>query len=181
MATGAIHRSAPCGIALRGPFTPGTDEVCRTRRAPSRSVRLARLISPSAVHTRSNARTRIWPPHCPTSALKPAPQLARGYMLHAAGHFRRRKLLRAAPTTSAGVVGLNQLQMQGADGKKIQHRISRAAASVANHRAAPRSKALRGPFTPGTDEVCRTRRARKPERAPRPINIPEQRMHTSKC
>ena len=63
----------------------------------------------------------------------------------------------------------------------IQHRISRAAASVANHRAAPRSKALRGPFTPGTGELCRTRRARKPEGAPRPINIPEQRMHTSKC
>ena len=117
MATGAIHRSAPCGIALRGQFTPGTDELCRTRRAPSRSVPRARFISPSAVHTRSNARTRIWPPHCPTSALKPAPQLARGYMLHAAGHFRRRKLLRAAPTTSAGVVGLNQLQMQGADGE----------------------------------------------------------------
>jgi hypothetical protein len=112
----ANHRAAPRSKALRGQFTPGTGKLCRTRRLVSRRVRLARLISPSAVHTRSNARTRIWPPHCPTSALKPAPQLARGYMLHAAGHFRRQKLLRAAPTTSAGVVGLNQLQMQGADG-----------------------------------------------------------------
>ena len=111
------YHALPRSKALRGPFTPGTGELCRTRRLVSRRVRLARLISPSAVHTRSNARTRIWPPHCPTSALKPAPQLARGYILHAAGHFRRRKLLRAAPTTSAGVVGLNQLQMQGADGE----------------------------------------------------------------
>ena len=54
-------------------------------------------------------------------------------------------------------------------------------ARVTNYHALPRSKALRGPFTPGTDEVCRTRRERKPERAPRPINIPERRVHTSKC
>ena len=31
-------------------------------------------------------------------------------------------------------------------------------ARVTNYHALPRSKALRGPFTPGTDEVCRTRR-----------------------
>ena len=114
---GAIRQAAPCAKAFQCPFTPGTGKLRSTRRLASRRVRLARLISPSAMHTRANARTRIWPPHCPTSALKPAPQLARGYMLHAAGHFRRRKLLRAAPTTSAGVVGLNQLQMQGADGE----------------------------------------------------------------
>ena len=75
----ASHRSAPCGIALRGPFTPGTDEVCRTRRAPSRSVPRARLISPSAACTRANAATSIWPPPCPSPASRrPAPR-ARPY------------------------------------------------------------------------------------------------------
>ena len=116
MATGAIHRSAPCGIALRGQFTPGTDELCRTRRAPSRSVPRARLISPSAACTRANAATSIWPPHLPHLGLEAGPAARTRLYVACRGTFPAAEAVRAAPTTSAGVVGLNQLQMQGADG-----------------------------------------------------------------
>ena len=73
------YHALPRSKALRGPFTPGTDEVCRTRRRASRSVTRARLISPSAACTRANAATSIWPPPCPSPASRrPAPR-ARPY------------------------------------------------------------------------------------------------------
>ena len=177
----ANHRAAPRSKALRGQFTPGTGKLCRTRRLVSRSVPLARLISPSSVCTRANADTSIWPPHCPSPASRRRAARAR---LYAAchGRFPAAEAASGLQFRISRVVGLvNQLANQAKKRENDARWQQKRHASVASHRSAPCGIALRGPFTPGTDEVCRTRRARKPERAPRPINIPEQRMHTSKC
>ena len=118
MATGAIHRSAPCGIALRGPFTPGTGELCRTRRAPSRSVPRARLISPSAACTQANAATSIWPPPCPSPASCRRAARAR---LYAAchGRFPAAEAASGLQFRISRVVGLvNQLANQA---KKVEN------------------------------------------------------------
>ena len=147
----------------------------------SRSVPRARLISPSSVCTRANADTSIWPPHCPSPASRRRAARAR---LYAAchGRFPAAEAASGLQFCISRVVGLvNQLANQAKKWENETRWQQKRNASVASHRSAPCGIALRGPFTPGTDEVCRTRRARKPERAPRPINIPEQRMHTSKC
>jgi len=47
-AAGAIHRAAPCAVVSPGQFTPGTDELCRSRRLASLHVCCAQLLSHGA-------------------------------------------------------------------------------------------------------------------------------------
>ena len=152
------HRALPRSKALRGPFTPGTDEVCRTRRRASRSMTRARLISPSSVCTRANADTSIWPPHCPSPASRRRAARAR---LYAAchGRFPAAEAASGLQFRISRVVGLvNQLANQAKKRENETRWQQKRNASVASHRSAPCGIALRGPFTPGTDEVCRSRR-----------------------
>ena len=112
------HCALPRSKALRGPFTPGTDEVCRTRRRASRSVTRAQLISPSAACTRANAATSIWPPPRPSPASRRPPPRAR---LYAAchGRFPAAEAASGLQFCISRVVGLvNQLANQA---KKVEN------------------------------------------------------------
>ena len=171
----------PAGLLCEVHLPPEPTRYAALGARVSWSVPLARLISPSSVCTRANADTSIWRPPCPSPASRRRAARAR---LHAAchGRFPAAEAASGLQFRISRVVGLvNQLANQAKKWENETRWQQKRNASVASHRSAPCGIASRGPFTPGTSEVCRTRRARKPERAPRPINIPEQRMHTSKC
>jgi hypothetical protein len=154
----ASHRSAPCGIALRGPFTPGTDEICRSRRVVSRRVRRALFLSLLAVCTRPNNITWIRSPRsmfCAISSRRTSHEYASGMPRAICGGG-----------SSLGIAAsdicpiLPFFQSSNAD-QKLGMLTLRAAIGVtigAIRQAAPCAKAFQCPFTPGTGKLRSTRR-----------------------
>ena len=84
--------------------------------------------------------------------------VARGYILCAAGHFRRREQLWDCSQLHLPCRRVHHLSDAGSGRRELHDRAAGAAATDAIHRAAPCAVAPPGQFTCGTDELCGGRR-----------------------